>query len=136
MKATVLCYDKCSTCQKALKWLDARGADYAVRPIKEENPTETELRKKFKISDDDFTQWVAAGVLLPEWRLDAARNKETMEASYTVTDAELPKRFGRKQQEIYEWIKAQGGTAKHSAVLAQFGSCSPMLHRLEELGLI
>lgn len=101
-----------------------------------EGMTETELRKKFKISDDDFTQWVAAGVLLPEWRLDAARNKETMEASYTVTDAELPKRFGRKQQEIYEWIKAQGGTAKHSAVLAQFGSCSPMLHRLEELGLI
>ena len=49
MKATVLCYDKCSTCQKALKWLDAQGADYAVRPIKEENPSAEELavwRKK------------------------------------------------------------------------------------------
>ena len=43
MKATVLCYDKCSTCQKALKWLDARDADYAVRPIKEENPSAEEL---------------------------------------------------------------------------------------------
>ena len=43
MKATVLCYDKCSTCQKALKWLDAQGADYAVRPIKEENPSAGEL---------------------------------------------------------------------------------------------
>ena len=43
MKATVLCYDKCSTCQKALKWLDAQGADYAVRPIKEENPSAEEL---------------------------------------------------------------------------------------------
>ena len=43
MKATVLCYDKCSTCQKALKWLDARGTDYAVRPIKEENPSAEEL---------------------------------------------------------------------------------------------
>ena len=49
MKATVLCYDKCSTCQKALKWLDAQGADYAVRPIKEESPSAEELavwRKK------------------------------------------------------------------------------------------
>ena len=49
MKATVLCYDKCSTCQKALKWLDAQGADYSVRPIKEENPSAEELavwRKK------------------------------------------------------------------------------------------
>lgn len=49
MKATVLCYDKCSTCQNALKWLDAQGADYAVRPIKEENPSAEELavwRKK------------------------------------------------------------------------------------------
>ena len=39
MKATVLCYDKCSTCQKALKWLDAQGAGYVVRPIKEQNPS-------------------------------------------------------------------------------------------------
>ena len=43
MKATVLCYDKCSTCQKALKWLDAQGADYVVRPIKEQNPNAEEL---------------------------------------------------------------------------------------------
>ncbi|MBR4985500.1 MAG: primosomal protein N' [Proteobacteria bacterium] len=98
--------------------------------------TETELRKRFKFEGDTFSRWVAAGVLVPEWRLDAERSKETTEACYAVTDAEIPKRFGRKQQEIYAWIKAQGGTAKHSAVLAQFGSCSPMLHRLEELGLI
>ena len=43
MKATVLCYDKCSTCQKALKWLEAEGADYSVRPIKEQNPSAEEL---------------------------------------------------------------------------------------------
>ena len=41
---TVLCYDKCSTCKKALAWLDAQGADYRVRPIKEENPSAEELR--------------------------------------------------------------------------------------------
>ncbi len=41
---TVLCYEKCTTCQKALKWLDARGVAYRTRPIKEENPNEEELR--------------------------------------------------------------------------------------------
>lgn len=41
---TILCYDKCSTCQKALKWLDSKGADYTVRPIKEEHPNEDELK--------------------------------------------------------------------------------------------
>ena len=41
---TILCYDKCSTCKKALQWLDAKGAKYTVRPIKEENPSAEELR--------------------------------------------------------------------------------------------
>ena len=36
MNMTVLCYKKCSTCQKALKWLDANGIKYEERPIKEE----------------------------------------------------------------------------------------------------
>ena len=40
---TFLCYDKCSTCQKAQKWLDEQGAAYTARPIKEQNPTATEL---------------------------------------------------------------------------------------------
>ena len=40
----VLCYAKCSTCQKALKWLDANGVSYALRDIKGEKPTEAELR--------------------------------------------------------------------------------------------
>lgn len=40
---TILCYDKCSTCRKALQWLDAKGAVYTVRPIKEENPNYEEL---------------------------------------------------------------------------------------------
>jgi arsenate reductase len=38
-----VCYDGCSTCRRARQWLDARGADYTVRPIKTENPTAAEL---------------------------------------------------------------------------------------------
>ena len=47
---TILCYDRCTTCQKALKWLDLKGADYTVRPIKEEHPSEDELRAWWKQS--------------------------------------------------------------------------------------
>lgn len=35
-----LCYPKCSTCQKAQKWLDANGEHYKLRNIKDNNPTE------------------------------------------------------------------------------------------------
>ena len=39
MKLTILCYDKCSTCKKALDWLDKKGIAYEKRPIREQNPT-------------------------------------------------------------------------------------------------
>ena len=41
----VYCYSKCSTCKKALKWLDDKGAEYELIDIKENNPSETELRE-------------------------------------------------------------------------------------------
>ena len=37
-------YPKCTTCQKAKKFLDAHGAQYADRHIKEDNPTAEELK--------------------------------------------------------------------------------------------
>ena len=39
-----ICYPKCSTCQKAQKWLDANGLAYRVRDIKTAPPSEEELR--------------------------------------------------------------------------------------------
>ena len=39
-----LCYPKCTTCQKAKAWLDARGAAYTLRDIKLDNPTIDELK--------------------------------------------------------------------------------------------
>ena len=39
-----LCYPKCSTCQKAQKWLDANGISYTLRDIKLEHPSAEELR--------------------------------------------------------------------------------------------
>ena len=37
-------YPKCSTCQKAKKWLDERDVAYTDRHIVEDNPTAEELR--------------------------------------------------------------------------------------------
>ena len=45
-----VCYPKCTTCQKAQKWLEGRGADFTVRHIKEENPTAEELTQWWKMS--------------------------------------------------------------------------------------
>ena len=38
-----ICYPKCTTCQKAKKWLDDNGIEYELRDIKTENPTLDEL---------------------------------------------------------------------------------------------
>lgn len=43
-------YPKCTTCQKAKKWLDDTGVSYEDRHIKENNPTAEELRKWHEIS--------------------------------------------------------------------------------------
>ena len=40
-----ICYPKCSTCQKARKWLDAHNIEYTERNIKEEAPSYEELKK-------------------------------------------------------------------------------------------
>lgn len=45
-----LWYPKCTTCQRAKKFLDERGVSYAQRHIKEENPTVEELRTWWKAS--------------------------------------------------------------------------------------
>ena len=37
-------YPKCSTCQKAKKWLDENGVAYTARHIVEQNPSAEELR--------------------------------------------------------------------------------------------
>lgn len=38
-----ICYTKCTTCQKAKKWLDDNGYEYELRDIKLDNPTLSEL---------------------------------------------------------------------------------------------
>ena len=47
---TFICYPKCSTCQKARKWLDDHNIPYELRDIKTDNPTADELAAWHKMS--------------------------------------------------------------------------------------
>ena len=45
-----ICYPKCTTCQKARKWLDENNIEYEFRDIKLENPSLEELTAWYKLS--------------------------------------------------------------------------------------
>ena len=45
-----ICYPKCTTCQKAKKWLDDNKIDYELRDIKENNPSLEELTTWYNMS--------------------------------------------------------------------------------------
>ena len=45
-----ICYPKCTTCQKAQKWLDDNKIEYELRDIKLNNPTLDELTEWHKKS--------------------------------------------------------------------------------------
>ena len=47
---TVYCYSRCSTCKKALKWLDENGIEHEVLDIKEDHPDKDLLRKYYAMS--------------------------------------------------------------------------------------
>ncbi|WP_348519469.1 arsenate reductase family protein [Bifidobacterium sp. ESL0775] len=45
-----VCYNHCTTCAKARKWLGENGVDFTERDIKTDNPTATELKRWWKAS--------------------------------------------------------------------------------------
>ena len=47
---TFICYPKCTTCQKAEKWLEENRVTYELRDIKTGNPTYEELAAWHEIS--------------------------------------------------------------------------------------
>ena len=50
MMLKFICYPKCTTCQKAKKWLEDNKIEYELRDIKAENPTLEELTAWYKQS--------------------------------------------------------------------------------------
>ncbi|MDD3347099.1 Spx/MgsR family RNA polymerase-binding regulatory protein [Oscillibacter sp.] len=53
-----VCYPKCSTCQKAKAWLEARGIAFETRNIKEAPPTAEELARWQLLSGKPLTRFV------------------------------------------------------------------------------
>ena len=45
-----ICYSKCTTCQKAKKWLDEKNISYQERAIKAENPGYEDLKDWLAVS--------------------------------------------------------------------------------------
>ena len=66
----VYCYSKCSTCKKALKWLDDNGVSYELLDIKEEHPDEKTLREFYAKSGLPLKRFFnTSGILYRELEL-------------------------------------------------------------------
>ena len=91
----VLVYRKCSTCLKALKWLDENGVDYVERPIKEQNPSYEELKEWYQRSGLPLKKFFnTSGLLYKEMKLKdkLAEMSEEEQLKLLATDGMLVKR--------------------------------------------
>lgn len=57
-------YPKCSTCQKAKKWLDENSVEYIDRHIKENNPSYEELKLWHSVSGLELRKFFNTSGLL------------------------------------------------------------------------
>ena len=65
-----ICYPKCSTCQKAKKWLDEHNVEYTERHIAEENPAYDELKEWYEKSGQPLRKFFnTSGKLYKEMQL-------------------------------------------------------------------
>lgn len=88
-------YPKCSTCQKAKKWLDGHGIEYTDRHIKEENPTADELKEWIKASGIEIKKlFNTSGLIYKSLNLKEKLPKMTDEEKIELlsTDGMLVKR--------------------------------------------
>ena len=57
MKNLFIEYPKCSTCQKAKKWLENQNIEFVDRHIIENNPSENELKEWIPKSGKEIKKW-------------------------------------------------------------------------------
>ena len=88
-------YPKCSTCQKAKRWLDAQGVTYTDRDIVEDNPTADELRVWHEMSGLPLKRFFnTSGMLYREMELSKKLPTLSEEEQYALlaTNGMLVKR--------------------------------------------
>ena len=91
----VLEYPKCSTCKKALKWLEENEVPFTKRHIVEENPSEQELTEWYHKSGLPLKKFFnTSGNLYKEMKLKDKLPEMTEEEQYDLlaTDGMLVKR--------------------------------------------
>ena len=90
-----LCYPKCTTCQKAKKWLEENGVSFEERNIKEENPTAEEIKRWHGTSGLPLKRFFnTSGLKYKELDLKAKLPDMSEEEQYALlaTDGMLVKR--------------------------------------------
>lgn len=90
-----VCYPKCTTCQKAKKWLTEKGISFEERDIKTENPTKEELDAWYKKSGLPLKRFFnTSGILYKEMKLKDRLPEMTEDEQLTLlsTDGMLVKR--------------------------------------------
>ena len=95
MSVQFICYPKCTTCQKAQKWLDANGVEYIIRDIKLDNPTYEELKKWYHESGLELKKFFnTSGLLYKSMELKARLPllSEEEQLRMLATDGMLVKR--------------------------------------------
>ena len=88
-------YPKCTTCQKAKKWLEDKNIDFTDRHIKDQQPTLDELRQWHKISGLPLKRFFnTSGLLYKELKLKDRLPNMTDDEMYQLlaTDGMLVKR--------------------------------------------
>ena len=88
-------YPKCTTCQKAKKWLEEHQVPFEGRHIKEQNPKKEELKEWHERSGLDIKRFFnTSGMLYKEQKLKDRLPELTLEEKYELlsTDGMLVKR--------------------------------------------
>lgn len=90
-----ICYEKCTTCKKAKKFLDERKIEYTVRDIKENNPTFSEIKTWYEKSALELKKFFnTSGLLYKSMNLKEKLCKMTDEEKISLlsSDGMLVKR--------------------------------------------
>lgn len=94
-KMLFLCYPKCTTCQKAKRWLDEHDIEYSERNIAAQNPTYDELKEWYVKSGLPLKRFFnTSGMLYRELQLASrlAGMSEEEQLQLLATDGMLVKR--------------------------------------------
>ena len=90
-----ICYPKCTTCQKAKKWLDDNKIEYKLCDIKEDNPSLEELIAWYKMSGHPLKKFFnTSGLLYKSMELNdkLPTMSEEEQLKLLATDGMLVKR--------------------------------------------